>query len=252
MIPLGFKLGKHPPKFSPKMLELRNYVDLAQLPVLPNSQDYFKRGPKHWGMLGNDSVGCCTEAGLAHLSQIQTVNASGVLAPMTEKGVLDAYSRVTGYDPSDPTTDRGGYCLDALNDMRKNGIVDANGKVHKIAAYAKVSARHHAMVRAAVLLGTGLYIGANLHSGIWGADIWNAPEPGETLDGGHAMAVGMIGEYFVPIGWDVKQLATWDWSDAEVDEMYCVISEDQLDGDGLSVPGFNLERLLEDVTHVTS
>lgn len=253
MIPLGFKLGKSlAPKFSPKLLELRDYADLSRVPILPNRQDYYRRGPKHWGMLGNDSVGCCTEAGIAHLAQVQSVNATGTAAPMTARGVLDAYSRVTGYDPNDPSTDRGGYCLDALNDARKNGIADANGKVHKIAAYASVNPRHHAMVRFAALLGCGLYVGATLHSGIWNQEVWQPPKPGEKIEGGHAVNVGLVDDRVALIGWDTVQPVEWGWWDVEVDEAYCVISDDQLNSEGLSVPGFNLARLLEDVQRVTA
>jgi len=108
------------------------------------------------------------------------------------------------------------------------------------------------MVRAACLVGSGLYIGATLHDSIWDCVVWDAPVPGDTVAGGHAMNVGFVGGQLAVITWARRQPVTWDWWDHEVDEAYCLISEDSLDASGQSVVGLDLDAMLEEVIKVTA
>jgi len=257
--PASLFLGRNlqPSPFDARQLLAEDFITLNKLPVLPNRQDWFLRGNRinsgRWGYLGNNQAGNCVYAGLTHGFQQWTVNATGVLADFSAQAVLDAYSNATGYDPHDPTTDRGDYCVNGLRYMQKTGIRDTSGAVHKVRAYVKVNPLHHAMVRAAAFLSSGLYIGATLHSGIWGSEIWDAPKPGETIEGGHAMDTGEVGDRLIRvIDWNTTRGVTWDWWDVEVSECFGVVSDDQFDGQGKTVAGFDFEGLLEAVDQVTA
>jgi hypothetical protein len=83
-------------------------------------------------------------------------------------------------------------------------------------------------------------------------DVWDAPKPGETIEGGHAMDTGILDDGVAMIGWNTVQRATWDWWDVEIDECYGVVADDQFDGQGKTVAGFDLEGLLEAVDQVTA
>lgn len=243
------KLGKLPKKHDPRTLQLAKYLDAATLPVVPNEQNWLLWGPKKWGMMGNDQLGDCTCAALGHLVQQWTANSRGKGHEITvpDAAVVEMYSRVGGYVPGKPETDRGAYCLDALKDMRKTGLSG-----HKILAFAEVNPRHHAMVRAACLIGTGLYLGATLHESIWSQDVWDVPPAGDQVAGGHAISVGIVGGRLEFVTWGARQPATWGWWDHEVDECYCVISEDSLTAARKSAIGLDLDALLADLKLVTA
>jgi len=245
-MPGPFKLGKLPPKIDKRTLLLDNFLDVSAV-VAPNEQDYLKRGPGYWGMMANDRVGDCTVAALSHQLQQWTANV-GSIVTCSDAAVLEGYAAISAY----PERDEGAYCIDALNWLRKTGLLGPDGKRHKIMAYAKVNPRHHGMVRAACLVGSGLYIGATLHDSIWDSVVWDAPVPGDTLAGGHAMNIGLVGSQLAVITWARKQPVTWAWWDAEVDECYCLISEDSLDAAGRSVIGLDLNAMLREVEKVTA
>lgn len=237
-------LGKLPPKHDTRTLRLQDYVDPDSLPLVPNTQDWLLDGPEDWGMFRNDTEPVCVAASAAHLLQQWTLNATGKILTVPDSSVTEMFTRIGG-------TANGAYMLDGLRFLQQVGLLDAEGKRHKILAYFKVNPRDHAMVRAACLFCTGLYFGATLHSGIWGAEVWDAPGPSERVEGGHAMSLGR----WTPPGfvtWSRDQEATAAWWDHEVDELYGGISEDSLDGAGKSVIGLDVDRMLDDVRRVTS
>jgi len=238
--------GKLPAKHDLRTIQARSVISVQDV-MVPNRQDWHLHGPEHWGMMANDRVGCCTVAGMGHLLQQWTVNASGMILTPSDEAILEGYAAISDY----PDRDVGAYCLDALNWARRVGLLCPDGRRHPILAYAKIDPHDHAMVRAAAVVCGGLYIGATLHSGIWGSEVWDAPKPSERVEGGHAMAIGYVdGNILRPIGWDVPQAVTWAWWDAEVDECYCLISDDAF-AEGRSVIGLDLDATLQQVQRIT-
>jgi len=137
-MPGPFKLGKLPPKIDKRTLLLENYLDVSAV-VAPNEQDWLKHGPVNWGMLANDRVGDCTVAALGHQLQQWTVNATGSAVTPSDAAVLEGYAAISAF----PERDEGAYCIDALNWMRKTGLLCPDGKRHRLIAYAKINPRHH-------------------------------------------------------------------------------------------------------------
>jgi len=131
------KLGKLPPKHDDRTLMLVNYL---RAPLLPTPTRIFGYGGLYvdWGVLGNNDWGDCIYAGAAHETMLWNKLRGGVDIQMSTEKVLEDYGAVTGFDPSDPSSDQGGYMLDALRYRRSTGIQDAGGKRHKIAAYIEL------------------------------------------------------------------------------------------------------------------
>ena len=114
------KLGRRAVKTDSRTLRLSRYFT-AQLPAPPPSVSYSK-GVTSWGELLNDQLGCCTCAAIGHARQVWNLNTKGTLGNTTDAEVLGIYEKWCGYDPSNPSTDQGGICLDVLNDYKAQGF----------------------------------------------------------------------------------------------------------------------------------
>lgn len=160
------KLGrKRPPVAKGPRLHLRNY--LKALPPAPPSADYSKAADSCLSLIyANDRLGDCTIAAAYHVLGVETGNA-GDLFTATDDQVISDYSKITGYNPSDPDTDQGADEEAVLNYYVQNGF--ANGT--KLAAWVAVDATNADEVRSAMFLFENLYFGMPL------ADAWLDPFP---------------------------------------------------------------------------
>jgi hypothetical protein len=205
-----------------------------------------------WCMMANDRVGNCVYAAAGHLIQVHTSLTKDSAVTLTDQQILDAYSRDTGYTPSDPSTDRGAYMLDALKAWRKLGI---GGR--KIIGFAEVDPRNAAQCRAASFLCGGLYCGFSLPLTAQDQNVWDvrtitgAGKPGSW--GGHCVYTHLIsGDSNACITWGYSQLFTRRFAEVYCDECYAVISEDFFNREGKTVFNFDLARLLRDIEAVTA
>lgn len=247
-------LGKLPPRRDPRTLRLASYLSSASVPSYrapPPARDWADH--EHaFDVLGNDRVGNCAFAAQAHLVQCFAA-ANGRTALIGRAAVMDAYSRVTGYDPTEPATDRGTVLLDALRDWRKNGI---DG--HKIAAYVKVEPSRRE-IEAAINLCGGIYVGASLPLAAQHQTVWDvAPAGGHDRTytqgswGGHAFGtVAYSRTGLVGVTWGKLKVMTWEWAFSYLDELYAPISDDWIAGDA-APNGFDLERLRADLAAATA
>src|SRR5271166_2770943 len=145
------KFGKKPARRLRKSLALSNYLNMGQV-AFPPAHAWER--PISYGMLGNDTVGDCTIAAKYHLKMNQraVANAGSPLAVTTEEALAD-YSSITGYNPADPSTDQGAQCQDVLAWYKAKG---------DIAGYATVDIHNVDMVKAAIYIFGGVYIGFNV------------------------------------------------------------------------------------------
>lgn len=249
-------LGKLPPRHDPRTLRLASYLASSdgtpRYQAPPPARDWADHSHA-FDVLGNDKVGNCAFAAQAHLVQCFAA-ANGRSAIIGRAAVMSAYSRVTGYDPEDPATDRGTVLLDALGDWRKHGI---DG--HKIAAYVRVEPNRRE-IEAAINLCGGIYIGAALPLAAKSQTVWDvAPAGGYDRTftpgtwGGHALCVvGYSRTGLVGITWGRIKLITWEWVFSYCDEMYATISNDWIAADDPAPNGFELERLRADLAAATA
>lgn len=249
-------LGKLPPRSDPRTLRFASYFATTDVTpryqAPPPARDWADHSHA-FDVLGNDRVGNCAFAAQAHLVQCFAA-ANGLAAIISKQAVMDAYSRVTGYQPADPATDRGTVMLDALGDWRKNGI---DG--HKIAAYVKVEPSRRE-IEAAINLCGGIYVGAALPIAAQHQTVWDvAPAGGHDRTftpgswGGHALAiVGYSRTGLVGVTWGKLRTMTWEWAFSYVDELYAPISNDWISGATPAPNGFELGRLRSDLDVATA
>ena len=160
------------------------------------------------GMLGNDSVGDCVEAGAGHVFEQQTFYGQGSEYAVSTQQAISMYSQVTGYNPADPNTDQGTVLQDGLDYMRKTGIGG-----HKIAAFAQLDPTNMNEVKTAVAEFGTVMIGFPFPDSAM--DQFNKGQPwdvvpGATIDGGHCViVVGYTSAYLLVITWGAVQKMTY-------------------------------------------
>lgn len=201
-----------------------------------------------WPMDANDYSGDCVWAMIGHTIQTWTANASReVIIPV--ESLLRGYSDVTGYSPSDPSTDNGTVIQDALNYWRKVGIVDGAGTVHKIVAFAQVRHRSVVEMEAAAALFGEVLLGMSFPSTAMEqfdlGEPWDVV-PGATIEGGHAVCSARYdsatGTWWV-ITWGREQQVTAAFMHTYVTEAWVAISREWIEANGAAPSGLDLGGL---------
>jgi len=231
----------------PRDLRLADYVDLRHdAPPMARNWTIAERYP--WLM--NDRLGCCTITGIAHFIQNAAL-ANDEIVAFSDAEIVAAYSAVTGYDPADPTTDRGGVMVNALTYARRVGI---GGK--KIGAFVRVDVGDHLEVQAAINLFGGIYVGAALPKRIREQLVWTVPVQREMNDldtpgglGGHAfLFLGYDRHHVRALPWRNPTFATVEWMKLYVDEAWAIIDERWVTRERPAPNGFDIDRLTHNLS----
>jgi hypothetical protein len=242
------RFGKHPPKGDYRTLRFTNYLmsSLAPPPpsvdVLPRVYDklHTRDTARLFPMDGNDTLGDCTIAALAHA----VTTYRGVLGTediMTKQAVVKLYYHLTG------GVDSGLVELDVLNYWRQN---DVSGD--KILAFVGINPRNHTHIQQAIRLFSGVYLGFQVQENcIQEFDAGQPWTPGPLTTDGHAVfAVGYDPDGVTVLTWGKTQRATWAWWDECVDEAYAILPPEALTP-GFA-PGFNFTQLQADLAAVAN
>jgi hypothetical protein len=242
----NYRFGKHPPKKDYRTLRLKDYLTSA-LPAPPPSVDVLSQVFKKLGisdpkklfpMDGNDSLGDCTIAALAHA--ITTYRGLiGTNKIMTQQEVIKLYYHLTG------GVDSGLNELDVLNYWRKNAVSG-----DKIFSFASVDHKNHTNVQQAIQLFGGVYLGfqvqKNCEQEFSAGKPWT---PGPLTNDGHAVyAVAYDSAGVTVLTWGNIQKATWGWWDECVDEAYAILPPEAKEKD--FAKGFDFAQLQADLADV--
>ena len=111
---------------------------------------------KAWPMDGNDVIGDCTVAAIAHMVMLWTAT-TGVMVKPTRDQVVAVYSAITGYDPVTGANDNGAAITDVLEYWRTKGIAG-----HKIDGWAQVDQTNLQEIKQAIYLFGGVNPGLQL------------------------------------------------------------------------------------------
>jgi hypothetical protein len=213
------KLGKLPARIDDRVPRMMSVLaDIV--PAAPAAHSW-SQGRSDWGMLGNDNLGDCTAAGCYHLEEIATMETARHFNPSTAN-VIAFYSASTGYNPADPSTDRGGVEVDVLNFWQTHGILGRH-----LIGHATVEPQNVDHVKQGAFLFPGLYLGVALPLNAQTQDIWDyvagpGSEPGGW--GGHCIVLVDYDEtYITVITWGVLKKATWTWFLKYCDEVHAVL-----------------------------
>jgi len=244
----NFRFGKHPPRNDYRTLLFKNYLmaGLAAPPatynVLTNVFQKLKVNDAAalFPMDGNDTLGDCTCAGLAHA--ITTYNGLvGTKNIMAKTAVVKLYRHLTG------GPDSGLNELDVLNYWRQNQVDGC-----EILAYVKIDPKNHTHVQQAIQLFGGVYLGfqcqENCQQEFAAKQPWT---PGPLTQDGHAVyAVGYDANTVTVLTWGSTQQGTWAWWDECVDEAYAILPPQAKDP--AFCPGFNVTQLQADLNNVAN
>jgi hypothetical protein len=191
-------------------------------------------------MDGNDTLGDCTIAALAHA--VTTYEALiGKKKIMTKQAVVKLYLHLSG------GVDSGLNELDVLNYWRKH---TASGD--KILGFASIDVKNQTHIKQAIQLFGGVYLGFQVQENC--IEEFNARTPwtpGKLTTDGHAVyAVSYDNTGVTVLTWGNTQKATWGWWNECVDEAYAILPPEAKSGD--FAPGFNFAQLKADIGDVAS
>lgn len=247
---MTLKLGKKAATYDPRDFLFARYRTAVPLPLAPRSFGHEKIIGSDWGMMGNDVAGDCVFAGACHETMIWLHEGGRGLASFTDRTALADYSAVTGFDPNDPSTDQGTNVRDALKYRRSVGIVDELGKRHKIAAFMSLEPGNiDHLVQATYLFGA-VGIGINFPNSAMDqfnrGRIWSVV-PGTRVEGGHYVPLVARRTTLECVTWGKIQHMTLAFIKKYCDEAWCILSEEMLDGKGLSPEHLDLAMLRADL-----
>jgi len=244
----NFRFGKHPPKVDYRTLNFKTYLTAAVAPPPPSLnvldtvyKNLSQNDPtKLFPMDGNDTLGDCTIAALAHAITVYR-GKIGNLKILPTATIVKLYHHLTG------GPDTGLNELDVLNYWRANKVA-----TDEILAYVKVDPRNHTHVQQAIQLFGGVYLGFQVQQNAI-AD-FNAHKPwtpGTLLNEGHAVyAVAYDQNTVTVLTWGNTQQGTWGWWDECVDEAYAILPPQAKDPK--FAPGFNIAQLQSDMNDVAN
>lgn len=177
-------------------------------------------------MFANNRYGDCVFAGNGHTVQQQTFFGQGREVTVTDKEILDSYSRTTGFDPRKPSTDTGARLQDGLDDFRKNGLAG-----HKIAAFAELDLNDFNQVKLAIAefgsVAIALYISQSAVDQFNNGEPWDAVPNDGGLQGGHRItAFAYDAQYIYVATWGAIHKLTYAFWKEYVIEAWAQISPD--------------------------
>jgi hypothetical protein len=244
----NYRFGKHPPKLDYRTLRFKSYLtpQIAPPPpavnVLTRVYAQLKTADptKLFPMDGNDTLGDCTVAALAHAITVYR-GLVGAEAIMSKQAVVKLYMHLTG------GVDSGMNEADVLNYWRQNAVSG-----DEILAYASVDPKNHTHVELAIQLFGGVYLGFQVQQNcIQEFDAHQPWTPGPLTNDGHAVfAVAYDPNGVTVLTWGNTQPATWAWWDECVDEAY-VLLPPEAKKSGFA-PGFDIAQLQADFAAVAS
>ena len=246
---MQFKLGKAPARAGAVQLKFARYINYAALPKPPSSFGHTNMVRTPWGMLGNADYGCCVWAGAAHETMLWNAEAATPVR-FTADSVLADYSAVTGFDKKRPETDQGTDMQKAASYRQKVGVVDADGKRHKIGAYLALDAGDVKEHLVACFLGSAVGVGVQFPDSAQqqfeDGHPWSVV-PGARIDGGHYISMmGRRCEQSLMSTWGTFVPAEDPWLRKYNDESLVYFSEERLKN-GRTIDGFNAAKLLDDL-----
>ena len=242
----SYRFGKHPPKVDYRTLRFRDYVksDLAAPPATCDTlaRVYKKLGvsdpTKLFPMDGNDTLGDCTIAALAHAVTVYR-GLLGKKHIMPKQSVIKFYTQMTG------GPDTGLNELDVLNYWRRKAVTG-----DEILAFVAIDPKNHTHIKQAVQLFGAVYLGFQVQENCQAEFDARKPwTPGRLTNDGHAVVmVAYEKNDLTVLTWGNTQLAKWTWWDECVDEAYAILPP-EAEKEGFA-PGFDIAALQSDLQAV--
>jgi len=245
----SYRFGKHPPHVDYRTLRFEDYLT-STIALPPPAYDVLATSiypklkttdpTKLFPMDGNDTLGDCTIAALAHAETIYhgLVGAQNIPSRRT---VVKLYMHLTG------GVDSGLNELDVLNYWRQHTV-----SRDKIIDYVSINPKNHTHIQQAIRLFGGVYLGFQVQQNcVQEFDNHQPWTPGPLTQDGHAVhAVAYDQNGVTVLTWGNTQQGTWAWWDKCVDEAYAILPPEAKNPE--FAPGFNFAQLQSDLNAVAS
>jgi len=244
-----FKLGKTPARHEAVKFKFTKYANLSVLPAVPSGDFGHEKMVTHdWGMLGNDTYGCCVWSGGDHEEMVWNAEGAHPVIFTTQNTLAD-YAACTGFDPNNPDSDQGTDMQVAASYRQKTGLLDANGNRHKVGAYValRVGDLQELYLASYIFgaVGVGIEVPASAQDQ-FGNEPWSVV-PGSSIEGGHYVPMVARRSGLIQfLTWGAEQAATEQFYTTYNDESLCYISQEMLTG-GKTLEGFDIEQLNADL-----
>jgi hypothetical protein len=244
------KLGKKPARPGAVKFKLAKYLNKIELPEPPRvfgDQDLI--GPD-WGMFANDKYNDCVWAGAAHETMLWNKEANRTVH-FSDENVLSDYSKVTGFSPNDPSSDISTDAQVAASYRRKTGVIDSNGKRHKIAAYLALTPGDTKQLSLAMYLfgavGIGLKLPESAKLQYFNGKPWTIVKGPDPNLGHYVTGLGRDKDRnIIVVTWGKLQRMTPGFYRKYCDEVVAYISEEALTN-GETRNGLRLDQLKADL-----
>lgn len=230
-------LGLRPTVIDPRVPDSRRMLSLSALP--PEYCDW-AADVHEVPILLNNQLSNCVEATALHVIQQRYAYALKPIT-VTDDDAIRLYSLWAGYNPTDPTTDRGTVMSVAMASWLANGITLEDGTVDKIEGYASVSVRNVTNVQRAIWLTGSVLVGIDCPKKWLTADFVMDLEDDEPIDsaGGHGLMFAgylptALGLEYVVHTWEGRFRMTQRAFSRVAQEAYCITSRDWVDSQGLN------------------
>lgn len=244
-----YRFGKHPAKHDYRTLRFKDYLKPG-LPAPPAAYDVLQARvyPKLkvsdpttlFPMDGNDTLGDCTIAALAHAVTTYRGMLGKELVPK-QQAVTKLYLHLTG------GVDSGMNELDVLGYWRQHPFAG-----DQALAFVSVDPKDHTHVQQAIQMFGGVYLGFQVQQNcIQDFDARKPWTPAPLTQDGHAVfAVAYDAGMVTVLTWGNTQQGTWAWWDACVDEAYAILPSEAKDP--AFAPGFDVAQLQADLAAVAA
>ncbi|GBQ72536.1 hypothetical protein AA103196_3089 [Ameyamaea chiangmaiensis NBRC 103196] len=201
-------------------------------------------------MLGNDTLGDCTSAGLGNHIRA-TAALGGFQVGVRTADAIQFYERSTGYTPADPSTDQGGIESDVLTYASRNGYALENETLFPIWGTAEPD-DFNGMRNIMASMGAA-YLGVQLAIADQGDGVLDTTTPGDQTPGswgGHCLlAWGYTGtadtDLVSLLTWGTIRQATWRWVRSRIMECHGVAWRQLVPASGMTLMGGDWGALVE-------
>jgi hypothetical protein len=212
-----------------------------------------------WGMLANDKLGDCVIAMMLHSIEDFHLDAGTPVPAFTDQDAISMYSAITGYNPNDPSSDRGTNERTAMRYWEHPGLKTSDGATHKIVATVAVDASNLNQCRIAIDEFVALQIGIALPITAQGQQEWTVVGDGKTGNsapgswGGHGIPYREYdAETFKCVTWGAELLLTVPFHQDYAQEAHVIVTQEMLNKQGIGPSGVAWDELVADIKALRS
>ena len=210
--------------------------------------DSFGATGLNWQMFGNDQYGDCYFASAAH-EVMAEAHLAGRSPQFATSSVLRSYAQYLGLPGAsalNEANDQGTDARGGARFRRQIGVLDENGRGHKIGAYAFIEEPDYALLKSAVYDFGAVTVCVNLPRSAeetFETGVWDYVS-GSPILGGHAVAGTSVrdGELVI-VSWGQEVVMTEAFVDQYLQAVVVYVSGSALNGEGKTVNGLDRDAL---------